>query len=441
MNRKTILALIVFVLLLAAAYAVVRSPEKGDRSATPKTRPLSAITASAVQRLTVRGKSGEVVLERDGTRWRLTKPVAYPADRVAVEAAVERLGKLEFGDLVSELPTKQSELEVDDRTGIRVTAEGGGKVLGELTVGKVVEEFTMVRPAGKNQIYQAVGAFRMDFDREVRNWRDRTILELKQDEVRGLEVTSPSGRISLARKDQNSPWKVESSTVKVETLDESVPRNLVASLSSLAALDFADGVTAEKAGLDQPSATIVARLAGGKSYTVLVGASEKDNTWLKRADQPQIFVVQKASLEGLARRPIDFRDKTVLSFKPEDLVSLSVTQQKEGETSAVKLTRKGAEWSSGGKPLKDADKVKQAVEALATLKAESFASHPAKEYGLDKPAWTFELELKDRTRHQLAVGAVEKDGFYGLTRRGVADLFTFRKYSLERFQLEPKNFK
>jgi hypothetical protein len=150
-------------------------------------------------------------------------------------------------------------------------------------------------------------------------------------------------------------------------------------------------------------------------------------------------VVKKYTIENLAKRPIDFRDKTVLSFKAEDAVSLTIDRKKDKES--VALAKKGNDWLGNGKKVKDPGKIKTALEALATLKAEGFAAASAKELGLDKPDWTVEVQLKDRTRHLLSVGSVEKDGFLGLSRRGVSYLFSFRKYSLDRFLLDPKSFK
>ena len=48
-----------------------------------------------------------------------------------------------------------------------------------------------------------------------------------------------------------------------------------------------------------------------------------------------------------------------------------------------------------------------------------------------------ELKLKDGTTRRLVVGSVERDGLFGLTRDGQPEIFTFRKYTLDRFLLDP----
>ena len=86
-------------------------------------------------------------------------------------------------------------------------------------------------------------------------------------------------------------------------------------------------------------------------------------------------------------------------------------------------------------------KIKVALETLSTLRAEGFARHSAEELGLDRPGWVVELRLKDGPRQRLEVGSVEKEGVYGLVRHGSDDIYTLRKYTLDRFLLEPKSYK
>jgi hypothetical protein len=441
MNRKTITALLVFVLLLGLVYFLQHRPEKGERRGE-RPKPLPRITVSAAKQISITSKGTTVVLVRgDKDTWTLTKPVGYPADKYAVDSMTEKLGKLEFGDLVTELKGKHPEYEVDDKSGVHVTASDGQKTVADFYLGKVIDDFTMLRPAGKDQVYQAVGSLRFVFDREVKNWRKRTIVELKQEEVRGLEVAAFDQNIALTRADEKSPWKVKSTSEKGElgALDEATVRNLLSSFCGLSAFDFADGVTPEKSGLDKPTAKITAISKDGAPTTLVVGGKKDDDYWVRRQDAPQIFVLKKYNLENLLKRPIDFRDKTVLSFKAADVVTLSVDQKKDKQL--MRLTPKGAEWLVDGKPVKDAGKIKTALDALAALKADGFGAHSAADYGLDKPDWVVEIQLKDRTKHVLTIGSVEKDGVFGLTRKGATEIFTLRKYTLDRFLLDPKNYK
>jgi len=445
MQRNTVIALGAFLALLGLTYYMMSRPEKGQRTGKPE-RPVPAIAAGTIKQLSITSKGTTVVLTRPGPGkdWRISKPVDYAADKYAADTAAEKMEKLEFGDLVSELPAKHAEYEVDDKAGVRVVASDGAKTLADVTFGKVEGDFTMLRVAGKNQVYQAVGSLRFVLERELKNWRQRTIISFKQEDARKLEVTTGESTVVLSRPEDKKPWKVESSPTPIDRLDEAAVSTLLSSLYAFSAVDFADGVKPEKSGLDKPTAKVTASFKSGAPVTLLIGGHQGDDYWVQKQGEPQVFTVKKYSIENLMRRPIDFRDKTVLSFKAEDVVGLTLEQtpkDKPKEKESVKLVLKGKEWQVGGKAAKEPAKLKTAVEALAALKAEAFATASEEDLGMDAPEWVIEILLKDRTKHVLTIGSKEKDGVFGLKRKGVEDLFALRKFSLDRFCLGPKTLK
>lgn len=443
MNRKTIGALLVFLVLLGVVYFLQKRPEKGERRGE-RPRPLAKLDAKQIKQVTITAKGNTVALQRgDKDAWKLVKPVDFPADSYATKSMMEKLEGLEFGDLVTELKNKHAELQVDEKSGIHVVVSDGAKQVADFFLGKVVEGFTMFRLAGKDQVYQAVGGLNYHFEREVKAWRLRSIIEFKQPEARRLEVTTTvepgAGAVVLTRPDEKTPWKVEQSSTPIDNLDPATVNGLLSSMASLSAFDFADDATPEKAGLTAPAATVTAKLASNKEHVLLVGGGKGDDYWVQRKGNPQIFVVKKYTIDSLVRRPVDFRDKSVLSFKAEDLVSWAISNQKDNNS--VTLTREGEGWLGDGKKVNDAQKIKTALETLSGLKAEGFARHDAKELGLDQPGWVLELKLKDRSTIRLTVGSVEKDGVYGVQRQGVPEIFSLRKYVLDRFLLDPKSYK
>ena len=443
MTSKTTVALLAFIVLLGLVYFIQSRPDKGERRGE-RPRPMAKLVAGTIKRVTISAKGATVTLERDGPdktsdQWRLVKPVIYPADKYAASSLAERLEKLEFGDLVTELRSKHAEYEVDEKSGVHVVVAEGQKNLADFYIGKVVDDFTMFRVAGRDQVYTAVGSLRFVFERELKSWRNRTIFDFKQEEARQLELSSAEGTISLSRPDEKTPWKVSRTTARADRLDDTLISTLLQTLASLVTFDFADGISLEKSGLDKPRATLAVKLKSGSSLVLLVGNHTGDDYWVQTKGNPQVFIIKKYTIDNLMKRPIDFRDKTVLSFKAEEVVGLGIEKTKDKEM--VKLTRKGDDWLKEGKKITDASKVKTALEALSALKAEGFAKFTADELGLKNPDWKVEIQLKDRTKHLLTIGSVEKDSIYGLMRKGAPEIFTFRKHTLDRFLLDPKNLK
>src|SRR4029079_7515500 len=113
---------------------------------------------SALDTLVVTRQGAATTIKKEGDKFKVTAPVAYPADEAAAKVAVEVVGGLELGDLVAENKAKHAEFELDEGKAIHVvakSAKSGDKVLADFLVGKNVGSGTMVRVAGKDEVWKA----------------------------------------------------------------------------------------------------------------------------------------------------------------------------------------------------------------------------------------------------------------------------------------------
>ena len=62
--------------------------------------------------------------------------------------------------------------------------------------------------------------------------------------------------------------------------------------------------------------------AKDKPHTLWVGAEKGDDLFVATSDSPQVYTVKKFSIEHIARKPIDYRDKTIVKAKQADLQSV-----------------------------------------------------------------------------------------------------------------------
>ena len=439
MNKKTLIALGLFLVLLVVVYMVQTRPKTGERVGE-RPRPLAKIEDKAIKKLTITSKGNTVEMARSKDKdWKVISPVKYPADTYALDTAIEKIAKLEFGDLITERKDKRAAYEVDDKGGIRVKVSDGKKTLADFYLGKVVNDYTMFRLAGKDRVYKAVGAMKYAFERDLKDWRNRDVTSFKQEEARKVRVAGNGQVIVLSRKDDKASWKVDESPVAIDQLDDTTVTNLISTLSTLSASEFADDKTDDKVGLDKPKTTITVTLKDKKEVSLLIGDKKgDDDIYVKAADSPQVFVLKKYTVETVDKRPIDFRDKTVLSFKPDDAVQFVVAKLDDKKT--LTFAKSGDNWNIKGKKAAEQQKVKDALTALSNLTAEGFARAGAEQFGMDKPAWRLEITLKDRTKHTLSVGSKEHNELWGVSKNGQGDLFVLRKYSTDRFLLAPKDF-
>ena len=88
--------------------------------------------------------------------------------------------------------------------------------------------------------------------------------------------------------------RVVESSVNVEPFDKRAATDVATTLSTLPANEFADNAKPEETGLDSPENTVTVSLRNGKQYRILIGKKkDDDNTYVKMADKPQVFLIRK----------------------------------------------------------------------------------------------------------------------------------------------------
>jgi len=441
MEKKTLFALIAVAILGAGAFAVMRAPEKGQRVGPPP-RPVAEIKPADIAHLElVSEKQDKVVLDKKGDKWSITSPKEWAADAAGVKSLVDGLEKLGFHDMVTETKEKHEELGVADGKAQRVTVKNAtGTLLADFFVGKSVSGYTMVRPAGKNEVWQANGIYAYMINRDAKGWRDHSVFEFAAVDGDKLSIEGAGGKLAVEKlppeKDAkgDAKWTVTEATGDApktsDALDLGQVNGAVQAFSTLKAADFADDKKPEDVGLAKPALTLTAS-AKGKSYTLLIGNTVGDDVYLKTAESPIIYTVKKFTAERLQHAPIDYRDKTLTKIKDIDLAGLDITVGAD----TVSLEHAGDKWKAKGKTTVDDTKLKPVVSGFENLVGSGFAaSKDPAATGLAKPAGSVALHLKDKSTVTLKIGAATKDGAdYHVQKLGSPDVLLVKKYNVERF--------
>jgi len=437
MEKRTLYALVGVLVLVGIAFAVMRSPEKGQRSG-PAPRPVPVVKAADILTLELTSdKNEKTVLSRQSGQWRVTSPGDWKADQQGVKQVLDGLEKLTFNDVASQNVDKQAELGVADGKGARIVAKNAkGDAVVDLHVGKSVGGYTMMRVDGKSDTWQASGLYPYTISRAPSGWRDHAIFDLTANDINKLTVEDGPSKLVLEREaggDKDKPndakWKiVETTGTAPKTsadLDMTQVNAAVQGLSNLHASDFAD----DKKVDDEKGKLTITMTAKDKPHTLWVGAEKGDDLFVATSDSPQVYTVKKFSIEHIARKPIDYRDKTIVKAKAADLQS--VTIEDGGDTTT--LTQKDGKWTAAKGTADDA-KVKPAVGGFENFVASGFAEEkdPAKT-GLKKPAGSAVLHEKGKPPVTINVGASTKDGDYFVQKAGSPDIYLVKKYAVDRW--------
>lgn len=376
-NTGIVAALLVFVVLL---FVVIGLRGKDDKVGVKELK-VEKVDKDKVTRIEVtlppkKEKEGdaakegdkagkrEVVLEKDGTVWKVFDPAhadkKLVADDAQVKGALDAVGELAMGDLISTKAEKLATYEIDDDSGHRVKVSTAGGVALDLVFGRNAKGGgSTVRLAGSNEVFIAKGRLGAVMKKDLSAWRKKTIFDVKADDLTRVKTTLADGRsFTVAQKERApaadpgpdagpaAPPKAEWSLAEPAELpagfrlDEAQLSRPASSLASLRAQDFADGVSDADAGLSGEHTVVEATTRDGKTLKVHVGKEDdKKRVYAKAEGDPQVYLLANYNAKQLAKSLDDLRDLTLLDAKIDDVQKVTFT----GSTKVV-VERSGDSW-------------------------------------------------------------------------------------------------
>ncbi len=355
MKKNTVIALSIFLILLAAVLIPKFLPDKAEKLDFELAR------ASGVADVIEINKSGTIIrLVRDGkpelagdaaASWKMESPIQFKAN----DSNVENLLKLFTEPIGMDLKIPVSEDELaryglndGERVSLKMTAED--KPLFDILVGKAVGNRTFVMRPGDQHVYRARTNLRWQIDKEVNDWREKKILAVERESVTGLEISNPTEKIVLVRTAVEADTETDTGSTtgegKAESWqltepvtadgDSSAIGTMLGTLLNLRATDFADNIKFEDAGFTPDSTRLTINRIGKDPVIMIIGAKvgpnaldgQYENDWYVTLEGGNaLYIVKDYALEGLKKRSSQLRSKNMLSFTRDKLTSIAVTNK------------------------------------------------------------------------------------------------------------------
>jgi len=243
-----------------------------------------------------------LAFKKNEQTWELTAPVSARADQSNVDTALSKLAELEVISVAATKAENHDKLEVTDSKGAHVIAKQQGKPVLDLLIGAYRSGNTAVREPSNPVVASAKGSIKYAFDKDVRDWRDRAILDVKMDDVQAIRFEGPQGTFRFVK--DGKDFKQAPGESPLANLDGSKVWGLVNTVNSLRADDFAaPEVTPEAAGVAPKadgSVVLTAKVKDAEQQlTLRVGHQVGDRYYVKRDDASTLYLVSKFTGERL----------------------------------------------------------------------------------------------------------------------------------------------
>lgn len=265
-EHKIYAALAILALLGLGLYMSLKQKKQhlSEHSATAATADLPVIGVGKddiekVIKLEIKNADkSSVTLEKKGETWEVTAPVAAKANTTNVRSLLDNLKELKVKESIDRTAATYPQYELTDEKAVHVTVtkEGGAKVA-DIFFGKSGSRGQMVRVGGKDGVYVASGYSSYLYTREVKNWRETSVLKFEDANAIQASVENKNGMFSFSK--NGDKWsgtftkrgkegKLEKKPEKWERFDEAKVKDMLRAYKSLTAEDFADDKA--DAGLD-----------------------------------------------------------------------------------------------------------------------------------------------------------------------------------------------
>ena len=440
-SRKTLAAALVFAALIAYIYFF-----EWNKEAVEKGEKLLNFTPDEAQTVALQGSAQEIRLQRDDSgRWKLTSPLQTRADDSAVASLLAALSGAQVTKTVVQKPTAEElkNFGLDQPSArVSVTLKSGvtlpGVLIGAQTpVGSSVYARRDVKPdilLTDSQLQVALG-------RKVNDFRNKRILEIKEDAVRQLTLKSAKGPLVLTKK--GDQWLIDAP--RSAPADAAEVGGLLNSLQNLLAQDFIEAKPADfgKYGLDRPRLQITINQNDQQVELSIGNPREgKGETFAAVDTSGTVYSIPTRALEDFDRDWQSFRDRRILAFAPAQAAKLQIQKGQE----SFALTKDAKEqWTLQPTPKGTARA--QAIDAFVTslgdLKAKAIAEEQPKDlkrYGLDPPSLKISVAGKDgEDLGTLLVGGRAQPDHYA-QRAGRSTVYLIDEAAYKQIAKSPDDF-
>jgi len=308
-GNRLLTSIAVLAALLALTVWEFNKRESDDAKAPEISVKLPKVKKEDVTELSVSAPGKKpVTFKKDGDVWKMTAPIASEADKDAVDTALSKLAELEAVSVAATKAENHERLEVTDAKGVHVVAKQGDKVLADVLIGTYLSGNTMVREAGATNVATAKGSIKYPFDKDVKEWRNRSMVDVPADQVHAVTFTNKNGTWKFVKAD--NAWKQAPGEKEIPNFDASKVSSIVSNAASLRANDFAaDGVTADSAGVGAtPNGTVTLTTgddAGTKDVLLKIGNKEAAGYYAVREGKEPIYVISEYTGERLVPASAD----------------------------------------------------------------------------------------------------------------------------------------
>jgi hypothetical protein len=254
---------------------------------------LPADDADKVTKIEIKNADkGEVVLEKQGDAWKLTKPVDYPANQQNVKTLIDNVKEIRVKDSIDTGKSQYATYDLEGEKAVHVQLYKDAAKAVDLYFGKSGTRGQMTRVADKDGVYVASGYSSYLYTRDVKDWRDREVMKFEDSNVVSATLSNSNGNFSFS-KGEGDKWSGTYKGKAINGFDQEKVKDMLRAFKALSADDFGESdKTPADTGLDKPSSIAIKLKDEGGTLKVNVGKEVSGKgRYAQKEGNPTVFIL------------------------------------------------------------------------------------------------------------------------------------------------------
>ncbi len=297
-GKRNLVWIIVLLLASGLVFFIERPFQDAGRRSAVNLDVFPGFEPWKVSRITIDG--GRLSFEqRDGNWFLIAAGEPYPADRNQVSALLQAIREMKRDNVATRSADKQDMFGVKAGQGTEVVAyRADGAVLADLVVGKKGPDglSAYMRRADADEVFLQPGTLRDHLDKPVKGWRDRKVFSWKAEDVVQIDLQTDHETVVLNR-DTRGQWFLARPVSG--RADEARVQQILVVLTNLEADDFAEQVTREQAGLNDPPLRLSVRLQDRSTATLSFGRQSGEGSYYATAGRDGTIMLLAGGVLGI----------------------------------------------------------------------------------------------------------------------------------------------
>ena len=411
--------------------------EEARQEAQEREESLLRIKEAEITGVTIeRGEDAPIELTRTESSWNLVAPIETGVDRFVVDGLARDLAGAKRDRTLEAAGAQASEYGLEPpRLRLRVGLEAGDRFLrigdDDYSGSKIY-----VQIEGSDDVYLIAKSLLTSADKDLMQWRDKSVLEFDQESVQAVEVVRDGETIRLERREKE--WFLTQPLQ--EQADSSFISSLLSGIKYARAEKFLDGVDQDQLepyGLDQPRLVLRIRQEGEEDWRVLeIGRAEEETLTARDASREIVFEIKSSVTEKLEKSVWDYRYKQIVDLEQEEVDRVQIRGREE-----IWIQREGEDFTIH-EPEEQRGQKTAVYKFWYPLSEIKFAAIDDALSGSEDPRFlepsiAVDITLKDGTVRQLQFSQQDEQYFARLLGSGRSGRIT--KEDFEKLQLEAAN--